>query len=203
MRGAEGLARAAQYGWFTGANELVLPFYFGGTAKLAFPDGQVEIAQHSDYPLEGKVRLEVTSSTLSKPKTLRCFAPSWCPPGRFRFTRNGAPIAATVEGSFACVTVELRAGDVIAVAFPFEIAAVPLQNPGRQPGHHRFAHGPLLLGHAGSEAVAMPADTVFTPTGSGRYRCAATGRTLAPLPALIDLPEAAAKTVRTQLIFNA
>lgn len=203
MRGAEGLARAAQFGWFTGADELVLPFYFGGAAKLTFPDGQVEIVQQSEYPLEGKVRLEVKASTLTKPKTLRLFAPSWCPPRRFRLKLNNAPVTAQVEGSFVCAKLELRAGDFLTVTFPFEIAAVPLQNPGRQPGHHRFAHGPLLLGHSGAEAVAMPADTVFTPTGSGRYLCAATGRTLAPLPALIDLPEAAAKAARTQLIFKA
>ena len=149
------------------------------------------------------MRLEVKVSTLTKPKTLRLFAPSWCPPQRFRFTHNGTPVAAQSDGGFACITVALRAGDVLTVSFPFEIAVVPLQNPGRQPGHHRFAHGPLLLGHTGAEAVALPPDTVFTPTGSGRYRCAATGRTLAPLPALIDLSEAAAKAARTQLIFNA
>jgi hypothetical protein len=203
MRGAEGLARAAQFGWFTGAEELVLPFYFGGTAKLAFPDGQVEIAQHSEYPLEGKVRLEVKASTLTKPKSLRLFAPSWCSPRRFRLKLNDTLVATQADGSFVCAKLDFRAGDVLTVTFPFEIAVVPLQNPGRQPGHHRFAHGPLLLGHAGAEVVTMPADTVFTPTGSGRYRCAATGRTLAPLPALIDLPEATAKAARTQLIFNA
>lgn len=203
MRGAEGLARAAQFGWFTGADELVLPFYFGGTARLAFADGEVEIGQHSDYPLEGRVRLEIRTSTLQQPKTLRLFAPSWCPPRSFRVQRNGQPVATTIAGSFVSATLEFRTGDEITATFPFEIAAVRLQNPGRQPGHHRFAHGPLLLGYAGAEAVNLPADTIFTPTGPARYRCAATGRSLAPLPALIDLSEADAKAVRTQLVFNA
>jgi hypothetical protein len=85
--------------------------------------------------------------------------------------------------------------------FPIELVAAPLQNPGRQPGHHRFSHGPLLLGHPGADAVALPAGNVFTPLGAARYQCAATGRTLAPLPALIDLPEAAAKAARTQIVF--
>ncbi|MCC6415876.1 MAG: glycoside hydrolase family 127 protein [Opitutaceae bacterium] len=201
MRGAEGLARAAQFGWFTGVDELVLPFYLGGTAQVDFPDGQVEITQHSEYPREGVVRLEVKASTLAKPKTLRFFAPTWSPPQSFRFQLNQTPVVTQVEGSFASVTLELRAGDVLRVAFELDIAAVPLQNPGRQPGYHRFAHGPLLLGHAGAEPVAMPSGTVFTPMGAGRYRCAATGRTLAPLPTLIDVSEVSAKAARTQIVF--
>ncbi|MEY3773943.1 MAG: hypothetical protein RLZZ129_723, partial [Verrucomicrobiota bacterium] len=48
---------------------------------------------------------------------------------------------------------------------------------------------------------ALPAAARLEPLGAGRYRCAATGRTLAPLPALVDLDDAAAKTVRTQIVF--
>jgi DUF1680 family protein len=202
MRGAEGLARAAQFGWFIGTDEIVLPFYFGGTARLDFPDGRIEFTQHSAYPLEGRVRLQVTATSLTRPKTLRFFAPSWSPATQFRITHNDAPVAVTAGDRFVAVTLPLRAGDVMAVEFPLGLAAVPLQNPGRQPGHHRFSHGPLLLGHAGGDTVVMPARTGFAPMGAARYRCTATGRLLSPLPALIDLPEAAAKAAQTQLVFT-
>ncbi len=201
MRGAEGLARAAQFGWFTDADSLALPFYFGGTARLDFPDGRVEIAQKSEYPLEGRVELEMVSSTLTRPKTLRFYVPPGCAMKHFRLRHNGTPVTVRTEGHFACASLNLRAGDVMVAQFPIELVAAPLQNPGRQPGHHRFSHGPLLLGHPGADAVALPAGNVFTPLGAARYQCAATGRTLAPLPALIDLPEAAAKAARTQIVF--
>ncbi len=201
MRGSEGLARAAQHGWFTEGDAVILPFYFGGTARLELPAGVVALVQESSYPLQGRVGLRVTASTASRPVTLRWFAPSWSPAADFRFARNGAGLPARTEGAFAVITTELCAGDEVVAEFPVRSGAIPLQNPGRQPGHHRFAHGPLLLGHAGAAAVALPAAARLEPLGAGRYRCAATGRTLAPLPALVDLDDAAAKTVRTQIVF--
>ncbi len=201
MRGAEGLARAAQYGWFTEGDSLVLPFYFGGTARMALAGGEVSLEQRSAYPLDGSVSLRVTASTAVRPVTLKFFAPAWSPAREFRVTVNGRALAVTAEPYFAAVVTMLGTGDVIAVEFPVTFSAVPLQNPGRQPGHHRFAHGPLLLGHAGAEAVPLPAQNAFAPLGAARYRCVATGRILAPLPALIDLTEAEAKARWTQLVF--
>lgn len=202
MRGAEGLVRAAQFGWFTGADEITLPFYFGGAARLEFPDGRVELRQSSEYPVSGRVQLQVAASTLTRPKSLRFFAPSWSPAGKFRITRNGAPLAVSAANGFATVTTRLSPGDEITAEFPLGLEVVPLQNAGRLPGHHRFGHGPLLLGHAGGEPVALPTRTKFSAAGAARYRCTATGRLLAPLPALIDLPEAAAKAVQTQILFT-
>jgi DUF1680 family protein len=201
MRGAEGLARAAQYGWFTAGDSLVLPFYFGGTARLALAGGEVSLEQRSGYPLAGSVSLRVTASTAIRPVTLKFFAPAWSPAREFRVTINGRALAVTAEPHFAMVATRLGTDDEIAVEFPVTFSAVPLQNPGRQPGHHRFAHGPLLLGHAAAEAVPLPAQNAFAPLGAARYRCVATGRILAPLPALIDLTEAEAKARRTQLVF--
>lgn len=213
MRGAEGLTRAAQYGWFVAADTLTLPFYFGGTATVRFADGAVQFEQESAYPLEGRVRLRVTAVAAASgnvsAKTLRFFAPSWSPAASFAATRNGAPLA--VDGSaerFAAVTVPLMAGDVIDVAFAVNFSALPLQNPARQPGQRRFAHGPLFLGSdaraasAGDEP-AFGSAAEFTALGGARYRCVRTGRELAPLPVLVDLTDADAKARRTQMVFNA
>ncbi|MBW7894565.1 MAG: glycoside hydrolase family 127 protein [Opitutaceae bacterium] len=202
MRGTEGLVRAAQFGWFTDADEITLPFFFGGAAQLEFADGRVELRQQSDYPLAGRVQLQVAASTLTRPKTLRFFAPSWSPADQFRITCNGVVLPVTAANGFAVVTVELSAGDGIVAEFPLGLEVLPLQNPARLPGYHRFGHGPLLLGHDGGEPVALPAQAQFTSAGSARYRCTATGRLLAPLPALIDLPETAAKAVQTQILFT-
>lgn len=203
MRGAEGLVRAAQYGWFVEGDTVVLPFYFGGSARLALAGGEAVLEQESAYPLAGTVRLRVAASTTARAVTLKFFAPAWSPASRFAFTRNGAPLAAAAEPGMAVVTTPLRAGDELLAQFPVNFGPVPLQNPARQPGHHRFAHGPLLLGHAGAEAVALSARNNFAPLGAGRYRCVATGRVLGPLPALIGLGEAEARAQRTQLVFSA
>jgi hypothetical protein len=215
MRGAEGLARAAQFGWFTGPEEIVLPFYFGGTARLEFPDGAVRLAQETGYPEDGYVRLRVLDCTLARRKTVRFFAPSWSPPTSFRITHDGVPVAVTPEAGFAVVELSLRAGDEIAAEFPLERTKTALQNPARQPGHHRYAHGPLLLGVAedGADASGDSAEAgarskrdssgepVFVPLGRARYRIAASGDVLAPLPALVDVSEEKARAARTRIVF--
>jgi hypothetical protein len=201
LRGSEGLAWAAQAGWFTESDEITLAFYFGGTARLRFAEGDLEYKQSSSYPLEGRVQLRVTAATTSRPKTIRFFSPTWSPAASLRVTLNGQPRSVRLEDRFAVITMALKEGDEITSEFAVNAGAVPVQNPGRQPGHHRFAHGPLLLGHRGVETLALPATTQLAPLGAARYRCMATGRTLAPLPALIDLDEAAAKAVCTQIGF--
>jgi hypothetical protein len=201
MRGAEGLSRAAQYGWFADDDALVLPFYFGGTARVRFADGEVEIEQESDYPLTGLVKLHVRESTLEGARVLRFFAPPWSPAGEFRLKRNGAALTVTVEGSFAVVATLVRAGDVITLEFPVRFEAVPPQNPARVPGHRRLAHGPLLLGDRGGSAIAIAADERFVPLGAARYRSVTGGCEIGPLPSLIDFTEAEAKASRSQILF--
>jgi uncharacterized protein len=125
MRGAEGLARAAQYGWFADGDAIVLPFYFGGMATIRFPDGEVVLEQTSNYPNEGAAVLRVQSSTNGRRMPLRFFAPSWSQAAEFRVTHNGAALAVTVEKSFAVVSTPLRTGDVIALEFPVRAAAEP------------------------------------------------------------------------------
>ncbi|MBP6508341.1 MAG: glycoside hydrolase family 127 protein [Opitutaceae bacterium] len=202
MRGTEGLARAAQSGWFTAGDEITLAFYFAGTVRLEFGDGRIELVQTSDYPVAGRVSLRVQAASANGPKTLRWFAPSWSPAADFKFKQNGQELPARTDGAFAVITVALRTGDEITAEFPVRFGAIPLQNPARQPGHHRFAHGPLLLGRAGTEVTTLPAGSTFAPLGGARYRCVATGRELAPLPALIDLSEAEARTCSTQIVFT-
>lgn len=201
MRGSEGLARAAQAGWFTEGDVITMGFYFGGTARLRFTEGEMEFDQSSSYPLEGRVQLRVTAATTSRPKIIRLFAPIWSTATSFRVTRNGESLAIKSAGLFAIVEVGLRTGDELKVEFPLRFGAVPLQNPARQAGHHRFAHGPLLLGHSGADPVGLSAAADLEPLGAARYRCTATGLVLGPLPKLFDLSEAEAKTVHTQLVF--
>lgn len=200
MRGAEGLARAAQYGWFVGDDEVVMPFSFSSDVALDLREGRVVLAATSAYPLEGTVRLEVKASTCPEPVTFRWFAPSWSPADAFEVRRNGQVLAVAAEDRFVRVRTALAAGDRIDVSFPLGLATLPLQNPARQPGARRFAHGPLLLGCAdGAPETPVPDPVAIGPA---RYRCTATGLTLAPLPALIDLTEADAKRARTTIVFD-
>lgn len=206
MRAAEGFASLAAGGWWhNGSDTVVLPYYFGGTARVHLAEGDVEFAQESEYPVAGRVTLRVVRGRSLAPVTLRFFAPSWSPPESFRLTHNGRRLTVTREPRFAAVRTPLVPGDVIEANFAVTFGPIPLQNPARQPGERRYAHGPLLLGLEARDRAAAPAalaeDEEFTALGAARYRCVRTGRELAPLPALADLSEAEARARRVQVVF--
>lgn len=207
MRGAEGFASAARYGWWhNGADEIVLPFYFGGSARLHLAEGELELAQESEYPIAGKVTLRVVRGRSTAPVTLRWFAPTWSPAESFRITRNGMALPVERPERWAVVRTPLATGDVIAAEFAVRFGPVALQNPAHIPRERRWAHGPLLLALAKDNGdgvlVRFAADETFTPLGGARYRCVRLGVDLAPLPALVELSEAEARAARVQMVFS-
>ena len=177
MRAAEGFASAARYGWFAdaAANTVVLPFYFGGRGVVRLAGGEVEFTQESEYPLAGRVTLRVVRGGSVAPVTLKFFAPSWSPPESFHGSKNGAPLTATSEERFVAIVTPLLAGDVITVEFDVNFGPVALQNPARQPGERRYAHGPLLLGLDARDPTTAAAGLCsageFVALGGARYRC--------------------------------
>lgn len=206
MRAAEGFVSAARYGWWNnGVYVITLPSYFGGEARVHLAEGDIDLVQESEYPMVGRVKLRVGRGRSTVPVALRFFAPSWSPAESFRVTRNGAPLGVTRETKFAVVRTPLATGDEIVAEFAVRFGAVALENPARQPGEHRYAHGPLLLGldarDRAAAAVAFGEREEFTALGQARYQCVRTGRELAPLPSLADLTDAEARAQRIQLIF--
>lgn len=206
MRAAEGFASAARDAWWhNGADEIVLPFYFGGSVRMHLAEGDIELAQESAYPVTGKVTLRVVRGRSTAPVTLRFFAPTWSPPESFRVTRKGVEIVVEREKRWAVVRTPLAAGDVIAVELAVNFGAVALQNPGRMPGERRWAHGPLLLALAAQDrtvaAAVFSGQEEFRALGAARYQCVRTGVEIGPLPAMTELSEAAARAQRVQVVF--
>ena len=50
MRGAEGLARAIQYSYFSEGNTVFIPDFRSGSAELDLPEGTLSLSQKTDYP---------------------------------------------------------------------------------------------------------------------------------------------------------
>src|SRR6185369_14786155 len=176
MRGAEGFVSAARYAWWhNGSDAITLPFYFGGGVRLHLAEGDLDLEQESDYPFTGRVKLRVTRGRSTEPVTLRFFAPRWSPPESFRVTRKGAPLKVAGEPGFAVVRTPLATGDEIVIEFAVKFGAIALENPTRQAGEHRYAHGPLLLGIEARDrtaaAMAFSGREEFTSIGPARYRC--------------------------------
>lgn len=145
MRGAEGISRAIQYGYFLDGDTAVLPFYADSTEALRFADGTFTIRQTTRYPYEGEVTLEVLDSTVADQKSLRCFIPPWTEPDSVSLTVRGKKIPFRVADSFATLT-GLSKGDVIDLSFKHTSGKQGVLHAGKLPGGHRYFRGPFASG---------------------------------------------------------
>lgn len=165
MRGAEGLARAIQYSYFTDRDTVVLPFYSDNTATLRFSDGTCTVRERTGYPYEGKVRLEILESQDVDEKTFRFFVPSWAVKNTFRVTVNGGKMEARLDGSFAQIKLRLAARTVIEITFQQKSGSRPALHPDKSTGCKRYFRGPLLLGSTTEDAAEplVPLLDIFDP----------------------------------------
>lgn len=75
MRGADGLAKAAQYCFFKSDAGVIVPFYQDARATLRWGEQSLTLLETTGYPWQGNVRLEVTAAQGDEPRTLSLFAP--------------------------------------------------------------------------------------------------------------------------------
>lgn len=147
MRGAEGLARAIQFGYMLDGETIVAPFYAESAATLRFADGICVIQQTTSYPHQGQVRLEVIEAGTVTTKKLRLFVPPWAVTESLSLSVNGKKTTPNIIDSFASVNA-VRKGDVIELDFQQVTGRQAALHANRLPNVHRFFRGPLLLGSA-------------------------------------------------------
>lgn len=116
MRGGEGLGRAVEYAAFRRGNEVALPFYHN--AEITVPFGRKEvlcIQETTSYPFDNRVDIRVISAP-KREVTLSLAHASWME--NFKVTLNGkTPLETSVAEGMASITMKLKAGDRIQVAF--------------------------------------------------------------------------------------
>lgn len=85
MRGAEGLAMAARFGYLRDGEDIVVPMFHSSVAELPFEDGAIRIWQRADVQQDGRVEFRVEQNTVQRPIKLRILMPEWtCDSERFR-----------------------------------------------------------------------------------------------------------------------
>lgn len=113
--------------------DIYVTLYAGNATTLDLNGTAVALAQTTDYPMDGKVRLTVTPA-IDKSFALRLRIPTWCrtdafmPEGLYTYADgaaaepaaepftllvNGEPVAADVEKGFAVIDRTWTAGDVV------------------------------------------------------------------------------------------
>jgi hypothetical protein len=175
MRGAEGLARAAQFAAFTRGEQIFLPFYQDGDYDLPLPGGRLRLHETTRYPLEGQIRLEVVAGSGSAAICL--FLPAWS--AGHQLWLNGQRLNPHNQAATGWMMVERgwQVGDVLELSFDLLLTGTPSTNPHLQPNGMAWQHGPLLLGctckpgdppqriHDASQLAALGAGQYQTPNG--------------------------------------
>ena len=200
MRGGEGNARAIESAYFSRPGELVIPFFHNSKATLQIGEGAVTLRQTTEYPYQGKVKLEIISSSLNEPVHLRFAAPSWTKSHRLSF--NGKDGVVRTNHGFVEAETPLRAGDAIAFDFDLVTGARDTFNPHSIRGYHAFRSGPLVLGYEGPSEIAVPRDAELIPDEPGSFRVKATGARLTRINDLNVLKVSEKDPCQRQILFR-
>jgi hypothetical protein len=168
------IASVTGYFYAVRDESLYVNFYAqsDGTAKVA--GTTVALAQTTDYPWQGQVRLAVTPKQPAK-FALRLRIPAWAqgrpvPSDLYRYDEptppwtlqvNGSAVTPKLEAGYAVVAREWRAGDVVELNFPMTVHAVsghPLVAATKD--RVAFERGPLLYCVEDPERKTKPEELV-------------------------------------------
>lgn len=132
MRGAEGLARIAQYSWVSDGSRLYVPFYRNGRLVT----GTLDIEQDTEYPENGSVSLK-----FNKVKGVRSLMLPDLPwMEDIRVTLNGEPVQLQQEEGFLRLDARFKGGDEVCIEFGLA------EREDEWGGCHRHFRGPVMLG---------------------------------------------------------
>ena len=149
------LLQLPTWSYSTGAKDLYVNLFIGGTMMVhKFLGTDVEMVQKTDYPWDGKVAITVNPSE-SRSFTLRVRVPDHqvstlytnapAVAGLTSLSVNGAAVPVQMEGGYALITGEWKAGDKV----EFEVPLVPQRvkadtNVAADRGRVALRYGPLI-----------------------------------------------------------
>ncbi len=150
------LLQLPTWSYSTGANDLYVNLFIGGTMTVhKFQGTDVQMVQKTNYPWDGKVDITV-NPTVAKNFTLRIRVPDHqistlymnapvVAPTLKALSVNGAPMNFKVEGGYALITRDWKAGDKIDFEIPLEAQRVKADNNVTATrGRVALRYGPLI-----------------------------------------------------------
>jgi DUF1680 family protein len=203
MRGSEGLATAMQWTCLFDNQNIVIPFYCDNTMQLVFPDGSLQIRQTTRYPQFGECTFQVTSASLQQPKTVWFFIPFLNKADHTVLDVNGLQVKGEFQNSFLRFSHYFKTGDTIRLTFPVTLRSEKPLTTSRSNEYSRFFHGPLMLGHRGTELITLPQVSRLHEFRDGQYRDDFSGISLQALDYDSFSSMAEAKTEKVQFLFPA
>ncbi len=118
------VAESAGYAYATGPNALYVNLYGGSVVETDVPGaGRVKLAQETEYPWNGRVRLRVLESD-GKEFALKLRIPGWAKDAIVRVNRRPPESGVTPGGSFFELRRVWNAGDVIDLDLPMAVRVI-------------------------------------------------------------------------------
>ncbi len=153
------IAAVNRYAYAVDLQQATVLLYGSNQLTTTLADGlPLKIEQHSNYPLDGRVTLNIQSAP-SRPYTLRFRIPGWCTKAVLKL--NGVPQVLEIKpATFATVTRTWAVGDRVELELdmPTElVCAHPLVEECR--GQVAVRRGPLVYC---AESVDLPDETSIT-----------------------------------------
>ena len=144
------IPQIAQFAYATRGDAAYVNLFAATEAKLALAGGAVKLAQTTDYPWSGQVRLAVTPAKDGQRFALNVRVPGWCvgrpvpsdlytqvvatptgwktrapdPVKDFALKVNGAAVATRLEKGYCVVDRAWKAGDVVEVAMDMPVRRI-------------------------------------------------------------------------------
>ncbi|MFI0848908.1 glycoside hydrolase family 127 protein [Mesorhizobium sp. IMUNJ 23232] len=148
------IASLGSYFYTTRANELAVHLYGANTTEAVLGDTVVKLAQETNYPWGGDVRLSL-SPAAPKRFALRLRIPGWCRTASL--SMNGETVPLEVGKGYATVIREWRAGDEVCISFDMPVERL-YANPevGEDAGRVALKRGPVVY-------CVEETDTGFAP----------------------------------------
>lgn len=188
MRGAVGLAYAAQNAIFLDDASITLPFLFSFRAEGIEAPKITSIECLTGYPRDGSCRIKIQNGISKSKQVLRIFIPSWIDKNTVKLHIDGMSSFPVFDDSFLVVPIE--SGNTSEVALNF---AMPLRQEPRPAlvgikRAYRLYRGPLILG----ERVNSDEKANLSTAQSS----------LSPLNDILYLTEAEARRDRRRVLFS-
>ena len=116
------LAALGGYAYATGPDSLYVNLYIQGSARAKVGGAPVTLKVTTDYPWDGKVRLELAPATPAR-FALRLRVPGWCGDASVKVNRRAVSVPA-VENGYLVLDREWKRGDRVELDLPMPVQKI-------------------------------------------------------------------------------
>ncbi|KAA6322668.1 hypothetical protein EZS27_027808 [termite gut metagenome] len=164
---------------------MYIPFFRESELVLPIGKSVLKLSQHTDYPFEGKVRIDINENTAGA-VSLKMLLPLHT--SGHRLSYNGEETTFMQEGQFAIFGKDFKQGDYIELTFAQNIEIVMEKNNQENafPDQLRIFYGILMLGCENNGDIKLSPNEKIVRSSENTFGVAGKDIVLTPVYHLMD-----------------